>query len=261
MFHPFEVCSCRMDSRYISVSSSLCLCTRQTKPQAQSRKSFTKSTYSPTMPYTIYDPIMSDTSYSVLTSPPPFTCRGLFEMFGNPLPAYDYQDEDCLGLEESPDPYLQQISKHGYDFDIIACAFHHFKIEQEWKHAVIAIALQELHSIFRFEMPRDRKYRVEYDQQPQRFILKGDVSRVVRYARFIPLMNQIWAYWAHYDPATKTSTEPHRRQTPPDIETLEAIFKAAIYHSWRPHAREWVCTDLLETYPGGYMQFPPVPFY
>ncbi|KAI4231433.1 MAG: hypothetical protein LQ349_002596 [Xanthoria aureola] len=181
-------------------------------------------------------------------------------MFGNPLPPYEHQDEDCLGLEEPLGSYTHQISTHHYDYDIIACAFHHFKIEGEWKFAVIAIALQELHTISKVEMPRDRKYRVEYIQKSSRTILSADVSGVVWEASNNPVMAQIWAYWKHYDPATKTSTVPHIRQFPPDIEKLEAIFKAAIYHSWRPLRYEWVCTDLLETYPGGHMHFPPATF-
>ena len=181
-------------------------------------------------------------------------------MFGNPLPAYDHQDRDCLAgqvsfnLSEKPLNYLND------DYDLLACAFLHFKIEPGWKLAVIAIALQRTHNIEHVDSIQDpgghRMYKAEFNQLAPRRVSAEYVGSKIERRQSDLLFGPVWGYWAHYDPATRTSTARHLRDFPPNIEMLEAKFKAAIYHCWRPDEREWVCTDLLETYPGGRMQFP-----
>lgn len=180
-------------------------------------------------------------------------------MFGNPLPAYRHQDRDCLAGQVSFSISQQPLNYANDDYDLLACAFHHFKIEEGWKLAVIAIALQRSHNIEHVDSIQDegghRMYQVEFNQLAPRQVSAEYVDSKIERRGSDLLFRPIWEYWAHYDPATRTSTVRHLRDFPPNIEMLEAKFKAAIYHSWRPHERDWVCTDLLETYPGGYMQF------
>ena len=226
------------------------------------------------MPYSIYnlnssysthDPITSPSSYSVLTSTTPFTCRGLWGLFGNPLPAYHDQDRLCTFGEETSTLFQQPLDYANHDFDLVACAFHHFKIEEQWKLAVIAIALQRTHNIEHVDsiqgVDGHRKYQVVFNQLGPRHVLADYVDFTIERRESDILFGPIWEYWAHYDPATKTSTARHLRDFPPDIEMLEAKLKAAIYHSWRPEMREWVSYDHEETYQGGRMQFPAMPFY
>ncbi|KAI4109361.1 MAG: hypothetical protein LQ339_001861 [Xanthoria mediterranea] len=147
-------------------------------------------------------------------------------MFGNPLPAYRHQDRDCLAGQVSFSISQQPLNYANDDYDLLACAFHHFKIEEGWKLAVIAIALQRSHNIEHVDSIQDegghRMYQVEFNQLAPRQVSAEYVDSKIERRGSDLLFRPIWEYWAHYDPATRTSTVRHLRDFPPNIEMLEA---------------------------------------